>query len=92
MRWIVALAAFQVALPVLAEEGKWTPQQVLEQGPGWVKARFKAKEAQQKRLVAQCEAKPATRCQFAEFDGGLFFTLTEFEEITLLDRRRDEGA
>lgn len=44
-------------------------------------ARWKAVEAQQKALVAECERKPETRCQFAEFDGGLFFTLTEFEEI-----------
>jgi hypothetical protein len=184
-----ALLSLLTALPALAGEGKWTPQQVLEQGPGWVKAqgfglplerlwdaaagggllanavqlpgcsgsfvspegllitnhhcvdgilqehstpqanlsrdgylarsrgdekkagayrvqvprafrdvtrevlaavaaaatdteRFEAKQAQQKRLVAECEARPATRCQFAEFDGGLFFTLTEFEELT----------
>jgi len=189
MRGIAAIAVLFVAFPAQAGEGKWTPQQVLEQGPDWVKAqgfalplsrlwdpalgggllanavqlpgcsgsfvspegllitnhhcadgilqehstpqanlsrdgylarsrseekkagafriqvprafrdvtrevtaafpkdaddlaRFKAKEAQQKRLVAECEAKPATRCQFAEFDGGLFFTLTEFEEVT----------
>jgi len=44
-------------------------------------ARFKAVEAKQKALLAECERKPETRCQFAEFDGGLFFTLTEFEEI-----------
>ena len=44
-------------------------------------ARFRAVEAQRKALVAKCETKPGTRCQFAEFDGGLFFTLTEFEEI-----------
>ena len=44
-------------------------------------ARFKAVESAQKALVAACEAKPLTRCQFAEFDGGLFFTLTEFEEL-----------
>ena len=44
-------------------------------------ARFKAVEAKQKALVAECEKQPGTRCQFAEFDGGLFFTLTEFEEI-----------
>jgi hypothetical protein len=43
--------------------------------------RFEAVEAQQKALVAECEKTPGTRCQFAEFDGGLFFTLTEFEEI-----------
>jgi hypothetical protein len=44
-------------------------------------ARFKAVEAKQKALVAECEKQPGTRCQFAEFDGGLFFTLTEFEEL-----------
>jgi len=44
-------------------------------------ARFEAVEAKQKSLVAECEKKPGTRCQFATFDGGLFFTLTEFEEI-----------
>ena len=44
-------------------------------------ARFFAVEAKQKALVAECERQPDTRCQFAEFDGGLFFTLTEFEEI-----------
>jgi hypothetical protein len=43
--------------------------------------RFRAVEAKQKALVAECETKPDTRCQFAEFDGGLFFTLTEFEEL-----------
>lgn len=45
-------------------------------------ARFKAVEAKQKALVADCESKPATRCQFAAFDGGLFFTLTEFAELS----------
>ncbi|HSD25768.1 MAG TPA: S46 family peptidase [Vicinamibacteria bacterium] len=44
-------------------------------------ARFQAVEAKQKALVAECEAKSDTRCQFATFDGGLFFTLTEFEEL-----------
>jgi hypothetical protein len=44
-------------------------------------ARFEAVERKQKALVAECERKPSTRCQFAEFDGGLFFALTEFEEI-----------
>ena len=185
---IGTLLALLVAAPALAGEGKWTPQQVLQQGPAWVKAqgfglplerlwdekagggllanavqlpgcsgsfisaegllitnhhcalgilqehstpqanlsldgylartradekkasayriqvprafrdvtqevlaavpagaadlaRFKAVEAKQKALVAECEKKPDTRCQFAEFDGGLFFTLTEFEEI-----------
>lgn len=44
-------------------------------------ARFGAVEAAQKALVAECEKQPGARCQFASFDGGLFFTLTEFEEI-----------
>jgi hypothetical protein len=44
-------------------------------------ARFRAVEAAEKAIVAECEKKPGTRCQFATFDGGLFFTLTEFEEI-----------
>ena len=45
-------------------------------------ARFRAVDAAEKSIVAACEAKPQTRCQFATFDGGLFFTLTEFEEIS----------
>ena len=45
-------------------------------------ARFKAVESAQKTLVAECEKKPGTRCQFAEFDGGLSFSLTEFEELS----------
>ncbi|MEW6434715.1 MAG: S46 family peptidase [Myxococcota bacterium] len=44
--------------------------------------RFKAVEAKQKGLVAECEQQPATRCTFAVFDGGRFFTLTEFSEFT----------
>ncbi len=44
--------------------------------------RFKAVEAKQKALVAACEATPGTRCTFAAFDGGLFFTLTEFAELS----------
>jgi hypothetical protein len=43
--------------------------------------RFQAVERAQKALVRECESKPDTRCQFAEFDGGLLFTLTEFEEL-----------
>jgi hypothetical protein len=31
-------AAALLALPAHANEGKWTPQQVLDQGPAWVKA------------------------------------------------------
>jgi hypothetical protein len=45
-------------------------------------ARFKAVEKAQKQLVAECEKQPGTRCTFATFDGGLFFTLTEFAELT----------
>lgn len=44
--------------------------------------RFRAIEAKQKSLVADCEKKPATRCQFAAFDNGLFYTLTESSELT----------
>jgi hypothetical protein len=35
---IATFSLFLVAAPALAGEGKWTPQQVLEQGPAWVKA------------------------------------------------------
>lgn len=45
-------------------------------------ARFKAVDAVQKKLVAECEKQPNTRCTFAIFDGGLFFTMTEFTELT----------
>lgn len=44
--------------------------------------RYKSMEATQKKLVAECEKQPGTRCTFAAFDGGLFFTLTEFAELT----------
>jgi hypothetical protein len=44
-------------------------------------ARFRAVEAAQKKIVAACEAQPGTRCTFATFDGGLFYTLTEFTEL-----------
>ncbi|MEW5738612.1 MAG: S46 family peptidase [Myxococcota bacterium] len=44
--------------------------------------RFKAVEAKQKALVADCEKQPGTRCVFATFDGGRFFTVTEFAELT----------
>ena len=43
--------------------------------------RFQAVEAKGKALVAECEEKPWTHCTFATFDGGLFFTLTEFREL-----------
>jgi len=44
--------------------------------------RYKSVEKTQKRLVANCEKQPDTRCTFAAFDGGLFFTLTEFTEFS----------
>jgi hypothetical protein len=34
----VCLAVVLFAWPLRAEEGKWTPQQVLARGPAWVKA------------------------------------------------------
>ena len=43
--------------------------------------RFRAVEAQGKALVAECEQRPSRHCTFAAFDGGLFFTLTEFREL-----------
>lgn len=45
-------------------------------------ARYKSVEATQKKLIANCEKQPGTRCVFAAFDGGSFFTLTEFTELT----------
>ncbi len=45
------------------------------------RARFKAVEAMQKALVAECEKPAQTRCTFATFDGGVSFTLTEFTEL-----------
>ncbi|PZR12052.1 MAG: S46 family peptidase [Archangium gephyra] len=45
-------------------------------------ARYKSVEATGKKLVANCEKQPNTRCTFAVFDGGLFFTLTEFTELS----------
>ena len=43
--------------------------------------RSRAVEAKGKALVAECEEKPSARCAFAAFDGGLFFTLTEFRKL-----------
>jgi hypothetical protein len=44
-------------------------------------ARARAVEDEEKALVAACEARAATRCQLATFDGGVRFSLTEFEEL-----------
>ena len=38
MKATAAVLAVLLAAPALAGEGKWTPQQVLAQGPGWVTA------------------------------------------------------
>lgn len=75
--------AFRVQVPVAFRD---VTKEVLAAVPAGADdlARFKAVEAAQKQLVAECEKKPRTRCQFAAFDGGLFFTLTEFHELTEL--------
>lgn len=44
-------------------------------------ARYKAIERKQKELVAECEKRPATRCQVATFDGGLNYTLVDSVEL-----------
>lgn len=44
-------------------------------------ARYKAIERKQKELVAECEKRPATRCQVATFDGGLNYTLMDAVEL-----------
>ncbi len=54
--------------------------------------RFHAIEAKEKSLVADCEKKPATRCQFATFEGGLFFTLTESTEAVGREARLRASA
>lgn len=43
--------------------------------------RYKALEARERRLVAECEKRPATRCQVEAFDDGLFYTLVDSLEI-----------
>lgn len=44
-------------------------------------ARFRALEKKGKELVAECEKRPATRCQIASFDGGLWYTLVDTLEL-----------
>jgi len=44
-------------------------------------ARYKAIDRKQKELVAECEKRPATRCQVATFDGGLNYTLMDSVEL-----------
>lgn len=74
-------AAFRIQVPAGFRD---VTQEVLAAVPAGADdlARFRAVEAAQKQLVADCEKKPRTRCQFAAFDGGLFFTLTEFHELS----------
>ncbi|MCK6552071.1 S46 family peptidase, partial [Myxococcota bacterium] len=44
-------------------------------------ARFVAIDRKQKELVRDCEARPATRCRVATFDGGLVYLLVEAMEL-----------
>lgn len=44
-------------------------------------ARYKAIEHKQKELVAECEKRPATRCQVATFDGGIQYVLVDAVEL-----------
>ncbi|HLK99350.1 MAG TPA: S46 family peptidase [Myxococcaceae bacterium] len=44
-------------------------------------ARFRAVERKQKELVAECEQRPATRCQVAVFDGGVQYVLVDAVEL-----------
>jgi hypothetical protein len=44
-------------------------------------ARYNAIERKQKELVAECEKRPATRCNVATFDGGLNYTLVDAVEL-----------
>lgn len=43
--------------------------------------RYKAIDRKQKELVAECEKRPATRCQVATFDGGVNYTLVDAVEL-----------
>ncbi|WP_224249412.1 S46 family peptidase [Hyalangium gracile] len=43
--------------------------------------RAKAIERRQKELVAECEKRPATRCQVATFDGGVQYMLVDAVEL-----------
>jgi hypothetical protein len=44
-------------------------------------ARYKAIERKQKELVAECEKRPATRCQVSVFSGGLQYVLVDAVEL-----------
>jgi hypothetical protein len=43
--------------------------------------RWRAIERREKELVAECEKQPDTRCAVASFDGGVRYTLIEYDEI-----------
>jgi hypothetical protein len=44
--------------------------------------RFKAIESAQKRMVAECEKQPASRCQVAVFDDGMQYMLIDTMELS----------
>jgi hypothetical protein len=44
-------------------------------------ARHQAIERKEKELVAECEKRPATRCQVSTFDGGLQYVLADAVEL-----------
>jgi hypothetical protein len=59
-------------------------QQVLEAVPPGADdlARQKAVDRKKKELVAECEKRPATRCQVATFDGGVQHVLVDAVELS----------
>jgi hypothetical protein len=59
-------------------------QQVLEAVPAGADdlARQKAVDRKKKELVAECEKRPATRCQVATFDGGVQHVLVDAVELS----------
>jgi hypothetical protein len=73
--------AFRIQVPKSFRDVTREVQSVIPENADDV-TRFKAVESAQKQLVATCEKQPNTRCTFASFDGGLFFTLTEFAEFS----------
>jgi hypothetical protein len=58
-------------------------QQVLEAVPAGADdlGRQKAVDRKKKELVAECEKRPATRCQVATFDGGVQHVLVDAVEL-----------
>jgi hypothetical protein len=72
--------AFRVQIPRAFRDVTKDVLAAIPEGAGDLE-RFRAIEAKEKQLVAECEKKPGTRCQFASFDGGLSYTLTESFEV-----------